>query len=92
MANIECNDGFIMSVVAGNGINYSWPRKGPGPFAEVEVGYPSRFEPLIVPYQDGPGEPTMSVYAYVPTNVLIKVIQKHGGLKSGTLPPLVHQE
>ena len=90
MANIECNDGFSMSVVAGNGIQYSLPRKGPGPFCAVEVGYPTRHETLLMPYIDGDlRPPTMSVYGYVPTEVVLKILQKHGGLKSGTLPPLV---
>ncbi len=76
---MNCADGFSISVQGHRGA-YSRPRDD---FAEkytaVECGYPTTHEPLLDEYQDG-GDPTDTVYGYVPISVVIEVIEKHGGL------------
>lgn len=87
---ILCVDGFSMSVIAGSG-TYCAPRPGQatgtpydyeGPFAAVEVGYPSeRPEPWSdwAEYCEDPGEPTNTVYGYVPVAMVRALIDLHGG-------------
>tara|TARA_Y100000593_G_scaffold94784_1_gene195982 strand:+ start:1217 stop:1594 length:378 start_codon:yes stop_codon:yes gene_type:complete len=97
-AAIICKDGFTMSVQASN-YHYCTPKindaKG---YLEVEIGYPSKREPLIDEYAEGFGlwiedgdkdyEFTNTVYPYVPAEVVIEVIMKHGGMVGGNLPNL----
>lgn len=99
--HIVCTDGFRMSVQAGDGL-YSSPRKdGAFSYTDVEVGFPSEVEELLMPYAellnqynpetdewDIPADPTESVYPYTPASVILAVIAKHGGMVSGELPPL----
>jgi len=87
---IVCADGFNMSVQAFDGA-YCTPRQNRGPWTEVEIGYPSDREDLIMEYIDvyGDGDgvnPTGTVYAYVPQTIVSMVIKKHGGLVSGERP------
>ena len=49
---IRCNDGFSMSVQASSA-HYCSPKNDKGPYISVEVGFPSEFEILLCPYQDG---------------------------------------
>ena len=46
---ITCTDGFTMSVQAKQGA-YCSPRNDNGPYTEVEVGFPSEAEPLLIPH------------------------------------------
>ena len=88
---IRCKDGFSMSVQAGEFI-YCRPRNNIGP--KVEVGFPSEKEELLMPFmqegEDGADtKPTETVYPYVPSEIITKVIAKHGGRATGELPPMV---
>ena len=86
---VVCADGFTMSVQAGTGASYSSPRKGPGPFTAVEVGFPSQREELLMEFVDaGPEDPTEQVYGWVPAKVILEVIAKHGGQIAGEMPHL----
>jgi hypothetical protein len=77
---VVCRDGFQMSVQASSG-HYCSPRNDEGPWEEVEVGYPSKIEPLLWDYVDGPpGAWTDTVYGYVPISIVAAVIEVHGGL------------
>ena len=85
-APIVCADGFKMSVQA-NETAYCTPRvTGAARYTAVEVGYPSQYESLLMGWCDG-GEPTSTVYGYVPAHVILTVCAKHGGVVSGELPP-----
>ena len=84
---IECNNGFRMSVQADKG-KYCTPRNNVGPYVEVEIGYPTRVEPLLLPYAEDSSAPTSTVYGWVPVAVMWEVITKNGGIKSGNLPPV----
>lgn len=76
--HITCADGFSMSVQAGR-IHYCSPRSDIGPWLRVEVGFPSEEEPDLLPYAEDPHNPTETVYGYVPTEVVDRIIEKHGG-------------
>ena len=85
---VVCEDGFQMSVQASEG-HYCNPRNDVGPYNEVEVGFPSQVESLLLPYIEVPEwkEPTKQVYPRVPVEVIRQVIDKHGGMTAGELPP-----
>ena len=38
------------------------------------------------PVYDEPGDPTGTVYGYVPAQVVVNVIAKHGGMVEGDVP------
>ena len=70
------------------------PRDNVGPYAAVEIGYPSELEPLLMPFRDAPQlytsiEPTL--FVNVPADTVRAVIQYHCGLRfdSAQLPPLI---
>ena len=77
---VECIDGFSMSVQASIS-HYCTPRDNCGPWSNVEVGYPSAEEPMLLSYAEDEEEPTDTVYGYVPFDIVADVIQKHGGLR-----------
>jgi len=78
---IICNDGFKMSVQGSSG-RYCSPREVSDIYFKMEIGFPSEKETLIMPYIDGgeDGDPTNSVYGYVPCDIIDAVILKHGGI------------
>jgi len=77
---IKCADGFTMSVQASIG-HYCSPRMtGLGFYDAYEVGYPSEEEPLLVPHAEDTSRPTETVYGWVPVQVIVDVIAKHGGV------------
>lgn len=76
---IVCNDGFTMSVQGSRG-HYCSPRKDQDWYAEMEIGFPSKEEELIMDYAEFPETPTETVYGYVPIDVIQKVIDKHNGI------------
>ena len=85
---VVCADGFEMSVQASRG-HYCSPREDAGPYTAVEIGFPNRREALLMPHIEiDDGHPLESVYPWVPAQVVMKVILKHGGRVSGELPPL----
>ena len=79
-APIKCADGFTMSV-QGSAYHYCSPRiTGLAIYNNYEIGYPSEAEPLLMPYAEDADHPTDTVYGYVPVQVLVDVIAKHGGV------------
>jgi hypothetical protein len=78
---MKCADGFSVSVQGHRGA-YSSPRDDfADHYSSVELGFPSAHEPLLDKYQDGRGDPTQTVYGYVPISVVAAIIEKHGGLE-----------
>ena len=70
--HIVCADGFSMSVQA-NGGAYCEPKVFDAEkYEAVEVGYPNAYEGLLA--------------YYVPAQVIVDVIAKHGGIITGELP------
>ena len=79
-----------MSVQAGQSC-YSVPKDVVDEYAEVEIGFPSIPEPLIIQYaeiMDVESSTVLeddswlcdTVYPYVPVEVVDEVISKHGGI------------
>jgi hypothetical protein len=80
---LVCEDGFAMSVQVGDCL-YCSPRKDfedARNYYQMEVGFPTQSESLLLEYAEDLETPTKSVYGYVPVEVINKVIAKHGGLK-----------
>ena len=75
---IQCNDGFNLSVQA-RAFCYCEPRNDEGPWTEVEVGFPSEREEMIMEWAEDSSRPTDTVYGWVPIEVINEVIAKHGG-------------
>jgi hypothetical protein len=83
---VVCADGFRMSVQAHDGA-YCSPRVNDAEkYQQVEIGFPSQREELIMPWCESPDEPTNTVYGYVPVDVVTNVIVKHGGMVEGDVP------
>lgn len=83
---VQCADGFSMSVQANEGA-YCSPRVNKATlYIEVEIGFPSHVEPLILDWAEDRNSPTETVYGYVPVSVVTNVIAKHGGVISGDVP------
>jgi len=77
--HIKCADGFTMSVQASD-LHYCSPReKGLTFYKMYEVGFPSEAEPLLVDWAEDKDDPTGTVYGFVPVDVIVDVIAKHGG-------------
>ena len=73
-------DGFTVSIQASE-THYCEPRANEMKFySEVELGYPSATDELIVKYAEDQENPTDTVYGYVPTSIVDKLIEKHGGI------------
>jgi len=84
---IVCHDGFSISVQAGKGM-YSNPRKTAIEYTELELGYPSEVEELIIKHSDifpnyskeEGDDYTKTIYPYTPIETVKAVIEKHGGI------------
>ena len=82
---VTCADGFSMSVQADEGA-YCEPREDYQTYTEVEVGYPSAEESLLMSYAENADKPTETVYGWVPVITVALVCAKHGGVVDGELP------
>jgi hypothetical protein len=79
---VECADGFTMSVQVSEN-HYCYPRTNNALYYDqVEVGFPNEYEELLMPFVEGAGNPTETVYGWVPNKVVDEVIIKHGGFKN----------
>lgn len=76
---IKCADGFSMSVQASHGA-YCRPRTNLAKWESVEVGFPSDAPESFIDYAEDPGSPTDTVYGYVPVDLVIEEINRHGGV------------
>ena len=84
---VVCADGFTMSVQA-SAWNYCRPQvNAASKYESVEVGFPSVKEPMLMPWVEDSSDPTGTVYAYVPVEIVTNVLVKHGGMISGEVPP-----
>mgnify|MGYP003643439307 CR=1 FL=1 len=81
-------DGFSLSVEAG-AEKYCYPEiDGAESYAHVQVAYPSYAEEILSPYAQDPTNLTSTIYGWVPSDTVIRILDKHGGVISGDLPPL----
>ena len=80
MKQIECVDGFKISVQASSG-HYCQPREtGAYEYHMVECGFPNQVPDFILQYAEDSERPTDTVYGYVPTELVNKLINSHGGV------------
>lgn len=86
--SVQCEDGFNISIQASER-NYSSPRDNLGPYTEVELGFPNATDETILPYAEDRMNPTGTVYPYVPSEVVLEMLLKHGGMVEGEVPPMV---
>jgi hypothetical protein len=78
---VICKDGFAMSVQASK-FHYCTPREDDcGFYTDVEVGFPSAKEDLLMPWCEDDTKPTKTIYPFVPISVIDEVVKKHGGLR-----------
>ncbi len=84
---VTCADGFTMSVQAHDGAYCNSRASDAEEYQQVEIGFPSQREELIMPWCESPEEPTDTVYGYVPVDIVTNVIVKHGGMVEGQVPP-----
>ena len=84
---VVCADGFEMSVQAHEGAYCSPRGDNAEKYTAAEVGFPSKAEPLLMKWAENPARPMDTVYGWVPAQVIVNVIAKHGGMISGELPP-----
>ncbi|WP_322507552.1 hypothetical protein [Anaerolinea sp.] len=77
--DIVCKDGFSFSCQASEA-HYCCPRTdSPGEegYSHVEIGFPSKKEPLLESYSSSfAGD---NVFPLVPVEVVEQIIEKHGG-------------
>ncbi len=79
-----CKDGYEVSIQATE-YTYCSPRLTFKPnetqtYTAVELGFPNISDDLLDEYAEDPDEPTGTVYGYVPIELVVKLIEKHGGL------------
>lgn len=80
MPHIHCVDGTTVSVQA-SALHYVSPRTNRGPYRAVEVGFPSVAPPLAwEQYAEEWANPTGTVYAYIPLELVSFYIASHGGI------------
>lgn len=78
---VECKDGYRISIQA-NWSAYCTPRENKAwPYSEVELGFPNRYDELIDEFAEVPDEIEKTVYGYVPIDIVVELINKHGGIK-----------
>lgn len=83
---LYCNDGFNLSI-QGTYSAYCTPRMSYEPnfgYSAVEIGFPSDEETLLDEYWEDPEDPTSTVCPYVPFELVLQVIKKHGGFDAKT--------
>jgi hypothetical protein len=92
---VVCADGFSVSVQATE-YNYCTPRDSTGPWSSVECGFPTEKDPVLEEWaEDRSAEVckesghVQTVYGWVPSQVILGVIESHGGMIDGELPALV---
>lgn len=76
---VVCKDGFSVSVQASR-TPYCTPRSNIGPYTEVELGFPSEPVEAWMPYADNVDDPTRTIYAYVPIELVEEVLKQYGGI------------
>jgi len=88
---IECRDGFTVSVQADEGA-YCTPRENypSTPYTHVECGYPSS-KPVTKELCEfaelcGTDQYTETVYGYVPIAIVQAELDAHGGIVEGRMP------
>ena len=86
---VVCANGLRLSIQAGRGYYSSPYGENKGPYTKVEIGYPSREIPVLLPYAEEPSVPLGTVYYRVPAYLVLDILRKNGGAIQGEIPPMV---
>lgn len=78
---VICKDGYSVSIQA-NYYCYCLPRENNAIYEEVELGFPSEADELILEYAEDTYSPKDTVYGFVPVAVVKQLLEKHGGIVS----------
>ncbi len=80
--------GDVTVSVQASSFNYSTPRSNNAErYTEVELGSPSEAPPdYIMEYAEDPSNPTETVYAYVPIELVVRWAAEKGGAKALPAP------
>ncbi len=78
LPKIKCKDGFSLSVQASR-MHYCYPRTDKGPWHAFELGMPSDPVESLLEYAEDPDRLTETVYACVPIQLVVDIINEHGG-------------
>lgn len=78
---IKCVDGFEISVQANESAYCQPTQNSAWPYKMVELGYPSERDDLIIDYAKNADIPTRTIYPYVPVDLVVSLIEKHGGIR-----------
>ena len=79
---LYCNDGYSISVQASE-FHDCYPQlNGVQDYESVELGFPSVEDELINEYAEDCMNYTETVYGYVPIEIVEKLIEKHGGIRT----------
>jgi hypothetical protein len=70
---IVCNDGFKISV-QGSEYHYCTPRQNVAVYTDVECGFPSEPEELLIPYAEANENLTETVYPFTPIEIVEEVM------------------
>lgn len=71
---VICKDGFEISIQGGTEFHYCKPRCKINIYLNLELGFPSCEDELILQYKED------DIYPFVPLNIVEKLISKHGGI------------
>ena len=87
---VVCADGFRMSIQASSG-HYCTPKVDIDQDANIKYSTVEllvySYDELLEDYIDSYGDDRDRIGAYVPVNVVVKVLKKHGGAIQGEIPP-----
>jgi len=81
LPRLVCSDGFTISVQASD-FHRCEPMNVTGPYSSVECAFPSRKTDKLMPYicEEEGIEPEQSCYHFVPVEIVVTIINDHGGL------------
>jgi len=79
---VVCKDGYNVSIQSGP-FSYCTPRtlsKNAANYTHFELGYPSVSDELLDEYAENSSDYTDTVYSQVPIEVILELVDKHGGV------------
>ena len=83
---VRLASGLELSIQASKD-HYCRPREtGAELYTHVEVGFPSAEVAVLMEYAESPSDPTGTVYAFAPVEVVDAIIAAHGGIMSAFIP------
>lgn len=79
---LKPKDGHTLSIQASK-YHYCEPRsdrESYNQYEKFEIGFPTFRSTMLMPFAEEPERPTDTVYAYVPKEIIERLIKRHGGV------------